>query len=159
MNLEDIESAGDSDSEMEQEVQHHEPQSFVRYPTLLDLTEAWHTHQVLSAVMVDQDIFCCFRYCAKSLLIKMEVEVDTMEFFCSMWYHSIVPQSQEPENSTLELSEVVVTRYALLLPLKNPLNTGEKHYTIITSDWRSWNRHIRVKRPDEFFSRIDERET
>ena len=150
-NIEDMESEEDSDSETE--VQHHEPQSFVTYATILGILEAWNRHQVLSAVMVNEEVYCCFRFCAKPLLIKMVGEADSGISFCGMWYHSIHPDSNDPNNSTLELSEVVVTGYALLLPLKKKPSTGNNFYTLISSNWMTWNQKRIATQPRSFFDR------
>ena len=150
-NIKDIESEGDSDSEME--VQHHEPQSFVQYTTILGISEAWNRPQVLSAVMVKEEVYCCFRFCAKPLLIKMVGKEDSGVSFMGMWYHSIHPESNDHANSPLELSQVVVTGYALLLPLKKEQNTGDKSYTIITSDWMTWSDKRTVTQPWSFFNK------
>ncbi len=150
-NIEDIESEEDSDSETE--VQHHEPQSFVQYATILGISEAWNRHQVLSAVMVNEEVYCCFRFCAKPLLIKMVAEVDSGVSFCGMWYHRIHPDSNDPDNCTLELSEVVVTGYALLLPLKKKPITGNEFYTLISSNWMTWNQKRIVTQPRSYFEK------
>jgi hypothetical protein len=149
--IDDIESEGESDSETE--VQHHEPQLFVQYATILGFSEAWNRHQLLTAVMVNKEFYCCFRFCAKPLLIKMVGEVDSGVSFCGMWYHSIHPDSNDPDNSTLELSEVVVTGYALLLPLKKKPSTGNEFYTLISSNWMTWNQKGIVTQPRSFFDR------
>ena len=123
----------------------HEPQSFVHYRCHADVVEKWMRGTVLSGVLVQGKLYIWHRFGARSLLLEFMTLEDSAMFSYGLWYYKLQCPDVEDEDKG-SLQDVRVDCYALLLPWQNA-DDGKHRYSLVTSNWRTWDGTGKVVQP------------
>ena len=140
-------SDSETDSDEETVKQHHDPQSFIVYPSLAILSRDWAVGKSLSVVMVDAEVYGCYRSSSSKLLMALQVVPGSAEKHFGLWYHGLgINEDSMEDNAAVD--EVHVTCYGLLLPLARswPPSPPFK-YTLVTSHWLVWDKNGELAKP------------
>ena len=140
---EDLSDYGEDDSSVE-ECQTYGPQSLLRYCCHAEMVERWTRGTVLSEVLVQEKLYLCHRFGARSLLLESATSLDLPQFIFGLWYYELRYLQVEDEDKG-SLQDVRVDCYAVLLPLQG--NDSNNRYALITSNWRTWDGGGNVVQP------------
>jgi hypothetical protein len=144
----DDDDEGDwDDNSSTEELQMHEPQSFVHYRCHSEIVERWTRGTVLSGVLdVEGRLYVVHRFGVRSLLLEFLTIEESAMFSFGLWYFELRYLDVEDDHKG-SLEGVRVDSYALLLPLPSLVASDTYRYSLMTSHWRTWDGSGNVVQP------------
>ena len=141
----DNESVSSSDNEQE-----HDPQSFVSYPSVVDISMHLNQGDPISCLLCDNTakvVFVFFLSSRKKKVLKLQHESTNSEYINGLWYASFGFINDPNINDDMDLGDIVCTEYGILLPKRLPDGSTEQKYAIVTSSWLTMNENGELVQP------------
>ena len=127
------------------------PQSFKIYPTQASIRHCLDNKDVLSCVLILDDVFVCYKHRGHKVLLPVSLGNHLLTRI-GIHYFELSLQQEEPDQSR-KMDTCDISSFGILLP---GIRTDDPTcYSLFTSDWRSFDLNKKLKFPHDIIDLRD----